>query len=390
VKAASLWRAVFRKEFVDNARDRRALSTALLFPLLGPFSLYLIFLAFMDAHEKTTSPRVPLIGREYAPTMVAELERDGLSVVAAPEDPVAAVRRGDVDIVVVIPPSFGEDLRAARPAVIELIADESRTQSQATIAAVKHTLLSYGQRLGAMRLLARGVDPGVVAPLSVAMHDVGTAKARAAVLLGSLPMFLLLGCFIGGTYIAIDTTAGERERGSLEALLLNPVPPWILVAGKLSATFVFSVASIVVTAAGFVVAAAVIPFSQAGMTLDLPPVTALAMVAMLVPVALLGSAIQIFVGTLSKTFKTAQAAISVVTMAPAIPATLLALFPQKPSLALLALPTVGHSVLMDLVLRGEAVGVVDVLVAIAAVLVAAGLVAGATTRLFGPRLLSGR
>jgi sodium transport system permease protein len=382
--------AVFAKECVDNARDRRAMSTALLMPLMGPFTLWLMFLALSDAHEKRTTPRVPVQGRENAPVMIAEFERSGMTIVEAPADPVAAVKRGDVDVVVVVPAEFGDDLRAGRTAAVELIVDQSRQSSSATVARVRTALANYGQRLGALRLIARGVDPGVLQPLNVAVHDVGTAQARASLLLASLPLFLLLGCFVGSTYIAVDATAGERERGSLEALLMNPVPARVLIAAKLAATSLFSVVGVVVSAAGFVVAVRVIPFADTGLDLRLSAATATGLVVLLLPVAVLGAAVQLFVGTLSRTFKTAQAAISFVSIAPTIPGALLAVFPQQPTASLLAVPTVGHTLLVNRLLRGEPVAAVDVVIAVASVVVCTGVVFAATTRLFGPRLVAGR
>jgi sodium transport system permease protein len=382
--------AVFVKECVDNTRDRRAMSTALLLPLMGPFSLWLMFLALSDAHEKRTSPRVPVQGRDHAPVMVAELERSGLVVVDAPADPVEAVQRGDVDVVVVIPDSFGDDLRAGRTVGVEVVADQSRQSAGVTVGRVRSALAGYGQRMGALRLLARGVDPGVIQPLNVAVHDVGTAQARASFLLASLPLFLLLGCFVGSTYVAVDATAGERERGSLEALLLNPVPPAVLIGAKLAATCVFSVVGVVVSAAGFVVAARVIPFAETGVDLRLSAATAVTLVVLLLPVAVLGAAVQLFVGTLSRTFKTAQAAISFVSIAPTIPGALLSLFPQQPTPGLLAIPTVGHTLLVNRLLRGEPTAGGDVAIAVVAVVVVAAAFAYATARLFGPRLVAGR
>jgi len=381
---------VFGKECVDNLRDRRALSTALLLPLLGPFSLWLMFVAVADAHDKQTSPKVPVQGRDHAPRMVEALERDGLVIVDAPPDPTAAVKRGDVDLVVVIPATFGEDLRAGRPAAVELVVDGSRQSAAVTVGRVRGALTSWSQRTGALRLLARGVDPAVVQPLQLAVHDVGSPQGRAALLLASVPLFLLLSCFLGGTYVAIDATAGERERGSLEALLLNPVSAGSLVAGKLGATLVFSLVGVVVAAAGFVVAARVLPFAEAGFALALPPATAVWLVILLVPMALLGAAVQVFVGTLSRSFKTAQAAISFVSLVPAIPGALLAVFPQEPTVGLLACPSVGHALLMDRLLRGEPIEANSVVVVVVGVVAVAGALAASTVRLFGPRLLAGR
>jgi sodium transport system permease protein len=386
----SAFATVLRKEFIDNARDRRALSTALLLPLMGPLSLWLMFVALSDIHEKQTSPKVPVQGRANAPVLVGELERSGLVVVDAPADPEAAVARGDVDIVLVIPPSFDAALRAGTPAVLELIVDDSRQASGVTRGRVQRALTSHGARIGALRLLARGVDPSLTQAIGVAVHDVGTKQARAALLLASLPLFLVLACFASGSYVAIDVTAGERERGSLEALLMNPVRARDLVLAKVAATSLFGLLGVVVAAVGFVVAAAVIPFADAGIPLRLSLSTGCALVLLLLPVVVLGAAVLVFVGTLSRSFKTAQAAVSFVTLAPAVPGVLLSMFPPTPSLKLMLVPTIGHDLLLLRLLRHEDLAPVDVIAATAAVLLVAAALIGATTALFGPRLLAGR
>jgi len=113
-------------------------------------------------------------------------------------------------------------------------------------------------------------------------------------------------------------------------------------------------------------------------------------VILLVPMALLGAAVQVFVGTLSRSFKTAQAAISFVSLVPAIPGALLAVFPQEPTVGLLACPSVGHALLMDRLLRGEPIEANSVVVVVVGVVAVAGALAASTVRLFGPRLLAGR
>ncbi len=381
---------VFVKEARDNARDRRALSTALMMPLMGPFSLILLFFAFSDIQEKQTAPKVPVVGREHAPVLVAQLVRSGVVVEEAPADPIAAVKNGKVDIVMVIPATFGEDLRAGRPAVVELIVDESRQSSGVILGRVRATLSQYGSQIGALRLVARGIDPSLMQAVSVSARDVGTAQGKTALLLGVMPLFLLLACFMGGTYVAIDVTAGERERGSLEALLLNPVRARDLVVGKLLVAFVFGLLGVVVAALGFVVAVVAIPFSDIGLDIQLSPLLAFAIVALLLPVVALGASLQIFVGTLCKTFKTAQAAISFVMIAPSIPGALLMLFPQQPTTTMMLIPTLGHDILMMRLIRGEPIEAADVALASASVLALAALLVAGTTALFGPRLIVGR
>ncbi len=381
---------VIRKEATDNARDRRAVSTALLMPLMGPLSLVLLFFLFSDIQEKQQAPKVPVVGKENAPVLLAQLARSGVVVEDAPADPQQAVRDGKVDVVLVIPSSFGDDLRHGRPAVVEIIVDESRQSSGILLSRLRRSLQQYSAQVGALRLVARGIDPLVNQAVAVSVRDVGTPQGKTALLLGVMPLFLLLSCFMGGTYVAIDVTAGERERGSLEALLLNPVKAVDLVLGKVAVAALFGLLGVTVSAAGFVVAVAVIPFAEVDLDISLPPLVAVAVVALLLPMVLLGAALQVFVGTLCKTFKTAQAAISMVMVAPTIPGALLMMFPQQPTTAMMLVPTLGHSILMMRLIRGEPTAAVDVALASGSVLIVAALLLLITARLFGPRLIVGR
>lgn len=386
----SAFGTVLVKEVVDNARDRRSLLTALFSPLLGPLALVLMFVVISDAREKSEAPRVPVVGREHAPVLVAWLEKAGVVIEAAPADPDDDVRRGLHDVVVVINADFGVALRAGRPAPIELVVDESRQTGASTVGRVRALLRAYGAEVGALRLLARGIDPNLMQGLSVQVHDVGTAESKAAMLLAIMPLFLLMACFMGGTYVAIDATAGERERGSIEALLLNPVGPTPVVLGKIAATTVFGVVGVVVAVAGFAVAVVAIPFEKLGITLTLSPLTAAGIVLVLLPVVLLGSALQIAVGVVSRSFKTAQAAISFVMLLPTLPGAALSVFPQQPTLALMAAPTVGHNILMMRLVRGEPIEAWHVGAASLGVLAVAAVCVVVAVRLFGPRLVVGR
>lgn len=383
-------RTVFAKEVVDNLRDKRSLTTALFSPLLGPFALILMFFALSDAREKAKAPELAIAGAEHAPTLVSWLKRQGVVVKDAPADLDGAVISGELDVVVVIDPAFGTQLRSGQPAVIVLVVDETRQAAGATIGRARGLLQAWGTEVGALRLLARGVDPAVTQAISVQSRDVGTTQGKAAIFLGAMPIFLLMACFMGGTYVAIDATAGERERGSIEALLMNPVGAAPVVVGKILATSVFAFVGVVISAIGFAIAVVAIPFDTIGFDIALSPATTAFVAVLLVPVVLLASALQIAVGVVSRTFKTAQSAISFVMFLPTMPGAALTLFPQQPSTSLMLIPTVGHDVLMMRLIRGEPIEAVHVVVATVAVLALAGVLALVAIRLWGPRLVVGR
>ena len=207
-------------------------------------------------------------------------------------------------------------------------------------------------------------------------------------LLGILPMFLMIAAFAASTYVAIDVTAGERERGSIEPLLMAPVAPVLLLLGKLVAVIAFGALGVCAAVLSFTLVARVVPFDDVGVSVHLDVRTVLMLVALTLPVTLTAAATQCLVGVLSKSFKTAQAAISLVIIVPTVPAMLLSVFPQQPKLWMAAIPTLGEPMLALRLLRGDAVDAVHVVVLVVANAAVAGALTLVTARLFGPRLLS--
>lgn len=382
-------RVVFGKELLDNLRDRRAMSTALLVPLLGPLTLVSFFIALQQAEERARTPVVPVVGRENAPALVDWLDHQGLQLEAAPAKPEDAVQRGTADIVLRIPEGFGDALRAGSTATVEVICDPSSQRARPTLDRVEQLLHAYGAQIGSLRLTLRGVEPGLIQAVRVDRIDVSPPDARLALLLGSLPLFLVAGCFFGCSYVAIDLTAGERERGSLEPLLLNPVRPFHLVAAKAAATTAFSLLSVLVTVVSFAVIVPLIPFEEIGLSLRLSPTTLLRFIGLLVPTSFLAAAAQLAIGAASKNTKTAQATLGVILVLPMAPGILVSLFPQQPSFGNMLVPILGESIIALRILRGEAVDALHWCANAGADFVAAAVCVGVTSKLFGARMLNG-
>ena len=388
-------RIVAGKEIVDNLRDKRAMSTALVMPLMGPLTMLALFFALKDAEEKSRAPTLPVIGRDNAPELVQWFERQGTTIVTlpsladgGPSDGTDEVANGTYDAVLRIPARFGEDLRAGLPAVVEVVCDPSRQSALATIGRVEGLLAAYGGQIGSLRLMARGVDPGIVTAVRAERIDVGGRDAKKALLLASLPLFLLMAAFVGGSYVAIDLTAGERERGSLESLLLNPVRTADLVIAKVLATVVFGILATVVGLLAFSFIVPAVPFADIGIDLEIPPLLALKYALLFLPTVVLAASLQVFVGTVSKTTKTAQAALGILVLGPMLPGVIVSLFPQQPSLLKCMVPCLGESILALRMLRGEPVELVHWLANAGSDLALAAILVVVTTKLFGARMLS--
>lgn len=376
-------RVVLRKELTDGLRDRRTLLMALLFPLLGPLTLGAALDFAGQSMQKVAREglTLPVAGREHAPNLVAFLGTEA-RIVDAPADPEGAVRAGEYDAILVIPPEYGARLREGRPAPVRLVVDESRQQSLAVVQAVRGLLAAWGRQTAAQRLVARGLHPAVIDPLAVETVDLATPASRAAIFLSILPYFVVMSLFMGGMAVAIDTTAGERERQSLEPLLVNPVPRGAFVLGKAAAAAFFSALALTETLVGFGFLPLALPPERLGFTLLLDPGVLLRVLAVAVPLLLLANALMALVAVRARSFRQAQTTISLLMLLPAIPGVLLALSPVKPQGWMQVTPFLAEQVIVSRLVRGEAVEPLAYAAAMAASLLAAALILAVTVRLF--------
>jgi sodium transport system permease protein len=374
---------VLRKELVDGLRDRRTLLMALFFPLLGPLTLAAALHYASQTMQKVAREGItlPVAGREHAPNLVAFLGAEA-RIVDAPPDPEAAVRAGDCDAVLVIPPEFGARLREGKPAPVRLVVDESRQQSLSVVAAVRGLLAAWGRQTAAQRLVARGLHPAVIEPLAVETVDLATPESRAALFLSILPYFVVMSMFMGGMAVAIDTTAGERERQSLEPLLVNPVPRGAFVIGKAAAAAAFSTLALAETLVGFGFLPALLPPERLGFVIRLDASVLLRVLIVTLPLLLLANALMALVAVRARSFRQAQTTISLLMLVPAIPGVLLALSPVKPQGWMQATPFLAEQVIMSRLVRGEVVGLASYAAAMASSLLVAALVLIVTVKLF--------
>ena len=376
---------VMRKEVVDNLRDRRTLAAALFYPLLGPVLLVaLLTVIGRSFSDQAESPlELPLVGAERAPNLVRFLEQHGAEILPGPVDPQAAVKAGDVDLVLVIPEDFAQQFRAGDPATLQLINDDSRQSATISIRRARQLLEAYSRQVGALRLLARGISPVVVQPLAVEDISVATPQSQAAGFMNMTGYFLIYSIFIGGMYLAIDSTAGERERKSLEPLLLSPLPRRDLVLGKLGATLTFTLVAVLETLLAFGVVLNRIPLEDyLGIRFGLSGSAILAVFLIVLPILPLASALQIIIASFTRSFKEAQNYLSLLPLVPALPGLFLAFLPIKPSLWAMLIPTFGQQLLINQVMRDEPIAPLYLAASAGTTLLAAALLTWLAVRLY--------
>ena len=255
---------VFRKELVDGLRDRRSVLSALMFPLMFPLLITFMFNKIAERERDADDIVIPVVGAAHAPDMIDWFERRGYEVSVGPADAQAAVGDKAHDFVLVIPDDFAADFAEGRTADVELVYDGARKEASNAVGRVRSLVREYGRMVGNLRLIARGISPQLGNPVGIDDVDIASARQRSASWFSFIPMIIIMATFIGGMNVAIDATAGERERSSLEPLLVNPVPRRSLVLGKWLAASVFSGASVGLALAGLLVALSRVPLQQLG------------------------------------------------------------------------------------------------------------------------------
>lgn len=352
---------IFSKEFIDNIRDRRAWSMALLFVLMGPGMLFMIIgqTSRLSSNENLRVLDLPVEGADRAPGLMEYLQQRNITIKPALADPEAAIRDLETDVVLVISPTYGEDFLAGRPAAVRVVYDESRTSTNSSVRRLKEALRNYSMSVGRLRLLARGISPRVVNAVQIENENIATPMSRAAFVFSVVPMFLLISLFAGGLYVAIDTMAGERERGSLEPLLTNPITPTELVLGKLLATASFSSGTLVMTALGFALVLNTATLDLPGVRIGLSLQSFGLLLVVAFPLVLTTSSLQMLVASMSRTFKEAQNKAQFLSLLPMIPGMMMIFNPIKPTGTVMAIPLVGQELLIHQILKDEAMRPMD-------------------------------
>jgi sodium transport system permease protein len=362
------WFTVFKKEFLENLRDRRTLISALLFgPLFGPLMFGAMVTRTLDQHlaESDVPVEMTVSGGANAPTLLQFLQAHTVTISRSEVNEEAArtaVRNDRAAMVLIVPPDYARRFAQGTPAPLLLVADSADSQARRHVERARTLLGAYGSQIAQQRLQVRGVDPLIALPIAVNEIDIATPTGRAVVVLGFMTYFVLFAMLMGGLYLAIDSTAGERERGSLEALLTLPVARGSLVGGKLLATCAYMTLSLAITLSAFVVVFRFVPLEKLGMSSNLGVMPAFMLFCICVPFVPLGATLMTFVASFTRSYREAQTYLTSVLLVPTLPIAFASIYSLKTKSALMPIPSLSQHLLMTSVLKGEPLLVQDLLV----------------------------
>jgi sodium transport system permease protein len=353
--------AVFRKEFRENLRDRRTVISALVFgPLFGPllFAAALQLMVERGTTEDASPVSVAVAHGERAPNLLDHLRENGVTVESVAYDDAAAraaVAHGRHKVVLLIAEDFGDRFTSGRPAPVLLYTDASDTYEDRHAGRVRALLQQYNLAIVRLRLSARGVDPLTLAAVAVHDVDVSTPASRSVLALGALSYLVLLTMLMGGLYLAIDATAGERERGSLEPLLTVPVPRPHLIYGKILAACAYMLLSLVLTVTAFAILLRFVGLERFGMSANFDPRIAALVVLSCAPLTLLGASIMTIVAAYTRSYREAQTWLGFVLLVPTLPLVFANVMGLRPTTALMAVPSLSQHFLITSLLRDEGI-----------------------------------
>lgn len=357
-------RIVLAKELTDALRDRRTWVAALASALVvGPVVLLLLSV-FLSGLDQTAARREFIVaGAEHAPTLVNYLQRAGATVVEAPADYESGLIGGRLQGgVIVVEDNFEAALGRGDQVTVRLVFDSSNPRARGPIDNAAGLLQGFNRELGAQRLLGRGIAPALLGPLMVERQDLAPRRARGAELLFMIPWMALLMSVVGALPVAIDVGAGERERGSLEPLLSNPVDVGAIVLGKWLAVATMALLVVILTLSAYVVTLQLVGNEVLAALMQFGPLQALQCAVLLAPFAGLMGALMMLVATWGRTYKEAQTYASqaalVVNLAPVVTLFL----ESRDAPWQLPVPVLGQLMVMMRILRGQPIGLLEFVV----------------------------
>ena len=376
---------IMLKEIVDNLRDRQTVFYALLFgpvllPLLLGGSLVSSFKQLSIDFDQVTT--LSVVNPEKAPKLMEFLYSNNIDVIDAPTDVQQSVRYGDVLVVLEIGEDFSEALRQGRPAPLTLHVNSANKDSSKAARRVSAILGVYEQTINNLRLQHRGIDPLIFDSLKLVQNDVSSEGANGQLLASILPFLFIISMVMGGFYLAIDTTAGERERQSLEPLLSLPVSRTTVVMGKYLATVCFVLLSSILTAVSIYTLFKLFPVEIMGgqVRFDGASVTqAFFLASPLIPFI---SALLISVSAFTRSTKEAQTYLGLLMVVPMAPFFLLQFLTVRSTTVTMPFPMLSQYQLLESTVLGDSIPALHIVLSVVGTLLATALLLALASKLY--------
>jgi sodium transport system permease protein len=325
---------VFRKEVRDMLRDKRAIRSMIVIPVVAFPLLFLVIGKVQKSLSENTQKEVAVVmvhGGADSPKLLDALHHfSAVEIVPYAPDARQQVSDKKIRALVEIPDGFDASTLGAAPPQISIDYYFSDTKSELAKDKLQKFFDDYRVRLAREALTSRGLPSSLLEPFTVDAQNVAPpSKVGAAIFGGIIPYFIIIFCFTGAMYPAMDLTAGEKERGTLETILSSPVSRTDLVMGKFFTVFLASVLTAVLSLFSLGVTFSqrekIFGSSSAAPQFTIDPTAVVAVIALLLPIAMLFASALLAVALFAKSYREAQTYISplvFIVIAPAVIGTL--------------------------------------------------------------------
>ncbi len=342
--------ALLNKEFKEALRDRRALMMAMMMAVMAPVMIFAMSKMLIKEMVSTPAIYIKISGEEFAPKLIKQMKEENiLAFKDVPEADKATWDERNIEFK--IPETFAQDMIDGKPIDIILRTDYSEKALNAPIRRIKDTVNQYARLIGYKRLLVRGIDVKLLSPVKLIEQDTAKPNSNFRMVSVMLGLYLLMAAFMSGLSVAIDSSAGERERNVLEILLCQPVSTMKIVMAKLCSASAIAALGVVLTLVLTSLSIGFVDLTKIGATFNLDLFTIFALLLMLLPICFFASALQLYVSFKAKSFKEAQSTVSMIIMLPAMIPVALMFIDDKPKW-LDWLPVSGQSLLMEDLFKG--------------------------------------
>jgi sodium transport system permease protein len=342
--------ALMVKEFKEAFRDKRALMVAMSMALLMPVMIMVMLKVAIKEAVDNPAVYVKYTGEQHAPELIKTLQDENIiSFADVPDD--EARNWNERNIELTIPDSFIADMSAGKPIELTLRADYNEKSLQSPIRRIKDIVREHSLTIGYKRLLVRGVDIKLLQPIKLLEQDTSLPSSNAVMISLILGVYLMMAAFMSGLPVAIDSSAGERERNVLEMLLCQPVSTLKIVLAKLSCASSIAIISIVLMLVLTSVAMNFVDLTKIGATFSIDASTFAILLLLLVPICFLAASLQLLFAFQAKSFKEAQSTVTMLIMAPSFIPFALMMMDDKPAWVEW-MPISGQSLLMEDVFKG--------------------------------------
>lgn len=346
----SQFKALLSKELKEAFRDKRAMMMAMMMAVMAPVMIFAMSKVMIKEAVETPAIYLKITGSEYAPKLVKALNNENIFLFSdAPNS--EKIIWDERNLSLTIPEKFNQNMLEGKPIDLYLSADYSEKANMSPVRRIKNTINHYAQVIGYKRLLVRGIDARLLQPIKIIEKDTSLPNSNAMIISMMLGLYLLMAAFMSGLPVAIDASAGERERNVLEMLLCQPVSTVKIVTAKLCCASLIASIGVLLTLGLTSFSVSFIDLTKIGASFSLDIFTITALLLLLLPICFFASALQLFVAFQSKNFKEAQSMVSMIIMLPAMVPMVMMFVDNKPKW-LDWLPISGQSLIMEDLFKG--------------------------------------